>query len=78
MAITFDPDTQSQYKLHMRKALTITFRLIYNLSGFEEVRIFPLFLKCVSKICGLNLEIVAVARLYYVSNFSHSDSISKI
>ena len=29
MVITFDSDTQLQYKLHFRKALIITLRLIY-------------------------------------------------
>ena len=29
---------------HLRKALTITFGMIYNLSGFEEFRIVPLFI----------------------------------
>ena len=43
MAITFDSDTQLQWKLHFRKALIITFRLMYNLPGFAKVRIFPLF-----------------------------------
>ena len=42
--ITYGSDTQLQYKLHFRKALIVTFRLIYNLSGFAEVRLFPLFL----------------------------------
>ena len=32
-----DSVTQFQYKLHFRKALIITFRVIYHLYGFEEV-----------------------------------------
>ena len=40
----FDSVTQFQYKLHFRNALIITFRTVHNLSGFEEVQIFPLFL----------------------------------
>ena len=30
LAITFDSVTQLQYKLHFRKALIITFRMMYN------------------------------------------------
>ena len=35
-------------------------------------------LKFISKIGGLNFEIVAVQLLDHVSDFSHSDSISKL
>ena len=31
-------------KLHFWKALVITFQMIYNLSGFVKVKIFPLIL----------------------------------
>ena len=44
MAITLDSETQFHQKLHFRKALIITFQMIYNLSGFAEVKISPLFL----------------------------------
>ena len=43
MAITFDSQTQFHQKLHFRKALIITFQMIYNLSGFVEVKISSLF-----------------------------------
>ena len=41
---TFDSGTQFHQKLHFRKALIITFQIMYNLSGFAEVKISPLFL----------------------------------
>ena len=44
MAITFDSATQFNQKLHFPKALIITSQMIYDLSGFEEVKISPLFL----------------------------------
>ena len=58
LAITFDDlVTQLQYKLHFRKALIITFRMIFNLSGFVEVRIFPLFLVVTSLFTALSMRI---------------------
>ena len=44
MAITVDSKIQLYQKLHFRKALIITFQMIYNLFGFTEVKIPPLFL----------------------------------
>ena len=44
IAITFDSVTQFQQQLHFQKDLIITFQMTYNLSGFAEVRILPLFL----------------------------------
>ena len=43
MAITFDSETQFYQKLHVRKALIITFQMIYNLSGFVEAKITHCF-----------------------------------
>ena len=39
MTMTFDSVNQLQYKLHFPQALMITFKLIYHLPGFAEVRI---------------------------------------
>ena len=44
MTITFDSEAQFHQKLHFRKALIIIFQMIYNLSGFAEAKISPLFL----------------------------------
>ena len=44
MAIIFDSEIQFHQKLHFRTALIIIFQMIYNLFGFEEVKISPLFL----------------------------------
>ena len=43
MLTAFDIVTQIQYEVHFWIALINTFRLIYNLFGFSEVRISPLF-----------------------------------
>ena len=44
MPTTVDMVAQIQYEVHFWIALINTFRLIYNLFGFAEVRISPLFL----------------------------------
>ena len=51
-------------------------QLFRNESNWRSSLYFKM-LKYVSKICGLNLEIVAVL-LDHVSGFSHSDSTSKL
>ena len=48
MPIIFDIMAQIQQKVHFWIALINTFRMIYNLFGFAEVRIFPLFLVMMS------------------------------
>ena len=48
MPITFDKITQIWQNLHFWIALVKTFRMMYNLTGFSDIRTFPLFLAMTS------------------------------